>query len=159
MILPSTVYKRPSNPSADAVAMLDGTPIKRPLSQSSDSRSSRFREHMVEMEDTSFRPPPDNAGKRDPRTPDTDSPTLGRDSGLSGPSLNDDVRRRQHLMSWSTYESNDVGQADGQMGSTMTPKSPPAARSPHQVSPDMSNAPRDSKFVVSPMGSIDRGRI
>ncbi|KAI6814870.1 hypothetical protein KC367_g6051 [Hortaea werneckii] len=122
--LPPTVYQRPSNPSADAVPMLDG----RPLSQSSRG-SSRFREHIAEMEDTSLRPVPGQAPPaRSPKTPDTDSPTLGRDSGLSGPlSLSEQVRRKQHLMSWNSYETKlDAG--DQSTGATMTPKTPPAAQ-------------------------------
>ncbi|KAK6395103.1 hypothetical protein LTR65_001292 [Meristemomyces frigidus] len=148
-ILPATVYKRPSNPSADAVAMLDSTPVKRPVSQTSGSRSPRFREHIAAMEDTSFQPRLDNAAEqRSPRTPDTDSPTLGRDSVLAGPSLSDDVRRKQHLMSWTSYDSGQAGSSgspEEQMGATM--KGRPAARSP-DVSPDLSNTPRDSRFVT-----------
>ncbi|RMY38205.1 hypothetical protein D0866_02759 [Hortaea werneckii] len=126
--LPSTVYQRGSNPSADAMPMLDGTPINRPLSQSSRG-SSRFREHIAEMEDTSFRPVPGQAPPvRSPKTPDTDSPTLGRDSGLSGPSsLSEQVRRKQHLMSWNSYETK-LDAADQSMEATMTPKTPPAAQ-------------------------------
>ncbi|TKA71677.1 hypothetical protein B0A55_07689 [Friedmanniomyces simplex] len=163
MFLPATVYKRPSNPSADTVAMLDSTPIKPPQSQSSGSRSPRFHEHVAEMEDTSSRAPPSPAkDSRGPRTPDTDSPTLGRDSNISargkGPSLADEVRRRQHLMSWNTY---DPGQADRRGGNeepsaTMVPRTPPTARSPEQVSPDLGNTPRDSSFVLSPFGSLHR---
>ncbi|RMZ10872.1 hypothetical protein D0864_01159 [Hortaea werneckii] len=126
--LPPTVYQRPSNPSADAVPMLDGTPIQRPLSQSSRG-SSRFREHIAEMEDTSFRPVPGQAPPaRSPKTPDTDSPTLGRDSGLSGPSsLSEQVRRKQHLMSWNSYDIK-LDAANQSMGATMTPETPPAAQ-------------------------------
>lgn len=109
------------------------------------------------MEDTSVRPAPDKAAEqRSAHTPDTDSPTLGRDSGQSGPSLAEEVRRRQHLM--STYDAEEAAYAhstEGQMGATM--KGRPKARSP-DVSPDLSNTPRDSRFFVSPQGSIDRGR-
>ncbi|KAI7485497.1 hypothetical protein KC351_g3896 [Hortaea werneckii] len=159
--LAPTVYQRPSNPSADAVPMLDGTPIQRPLSQSSRG-SSRFREHIAEMEDTSFRPVPGQAPPaRSPKTPDTDSPTLGRDSGLSGPSsLSEQVRRKQHLMSWNSYETKlDAG--DQSMGATMTPKTPPAAQGngqAGQVSPDTSSTPLERDFVVSPLNSLDLGR-
>ncbi|KAI6861721.1 hypothetical protein KC338_g5872 [Hortaea werneckii] len=159
--LPPTVYQRPSNPSADAVPMLDSTPIQRPLSQSSRG-SSRFREHIAEMEDTSFRPVPGQAPPaRSPKTPDTDSPTLGRDSGLSGPSsLSEQVRRKQHLMSWNSYETT-LDAEDQSMGATMTPKTPPAAQGngqAGQVSPDRSSTPLERDFVVSPLNSLDLGR-
>ncbi|RMY50497.1 hypothetical protein D0865_06875 [Hortaea werneckii] len=149
--LPATVYQRGSNPSADAVPMLDGTPIHRPLSQSSRG-SSRFREHIAEMEDTSFRPVPGQAPPaRSPKSPDTDSPTLGRDSGLSGPSsLSEQVRRKQHLMSWNSYETK-LDAADQSMEATMTPKTPPAAQGigqAGQVSPDTSGTPVDRDFVL-----------
>ncbi|KAI7506973.1 hypothetical protein KC347_g7238 [Hortaea werneckii] len=131
--LPPTVYQRPSNPSAEAVPMLDGMPIQRPLSQSSRG-SSRFREHIAEMEDTSFRPVPGQAPPaRSPKTPDTDSPTLGRDSGLSGPTtLSEQVRRKQHLMSWNSYETKPDAENQS-MGATMTPKTPPAAQGSGQA--------------------------
>ncbi|KAI7525486.1 hypothetical protein KC316_g18434 [Hortaea werneckii] len=159
--LPATVYQRGSNPSADAVPMLDGTPIHRPLSQSSRG-SSRFREHIAEMEDTSFRPVPGQAPPaRSPKSPDTDSPTLGRDSGLSGPSsLSEQVRRKQHLMSWNSYETK-LDAADQSMRATMTPKTPPSAQGigqAGQVSPDTSGTPVDRDFVVSPLNSLDLGR-
>lgn len=159
MALPPAVYKRPSNPSGEAVAMLDGTPIQRPVSQSSRT-SSKFREHIAEMEDTSFhRPTPTvTSATRCPKTPETDSPTLGRNSGLSTTSLADQVRRRQHLMSWNSHESDPDG-AEQEMAATMTPKSPPAAMmGPEGVSPDRSQMPMDRPFVVSPMNSVDFGR-
>ncbi|KAI6839745.1 hypothetical protein KC340_g3448 [Hortaea werneckii] len=159
--LPATVYQRGSNPSADAVPMLDGTPIHRPLSQSSRG-SSRFREHIAEMEDTSFRPVPGQAPPaRSPKSPDTDSPTLGRDSGLSGPSsLSGQVRRKEHFMSWNSHETK-LDAADQSMEATMTPKTPPAAQGigqAGQVSPDTSGTPVDRDFVVSPLNSLDPGR-
>ncbi|KAK5677541.1 hypothetical protein LTS10_010113 [Elasticomyces elasticus] len=167
-LLPATVYEQRGNPSADAVAMLDGTPIKRPKSQSSTSRSPRFHEHLAEMEDTSNRTPPQPMnGSGSPQSPDTDSPTLGRDSDVSarsnGPSLAEEVRRRQHLMSWNTYDPRQAGQQgryeDEETSATMVPRTPPSARSPDQVSPDLSNTPRDASFVVSPFGSVDRGYV
>ncbi|KAI7068992.1 hypothetical protein KC352_g42757 [Hortaea werneckii] len=81
------------------------------------------------MEDTSFRPVPGQAPPaRSPKTPDTDSPTLGRDSGLSGPSsLSEQVRRKQHLMSWNSYDIK-LDAANQSMGATMTPETPPAAQ-------------------------------
>ncbi|KAK5712423.1 hypothetical protein LTR15_012003 [Elasticomyces elasticus] len=167
-LLPATVYQQRGNPSADAVAMLDGTPIKRPKSQFSTSRSPRFHEHLAEMEDTSNRTPPRPMnGSGSPQSPDTDSPTLGRDSNVSarsnGPSLAEEVKRRQHLMSWNTYDPRQAGQQGGHEdedpSATMVPRTPPSARSPDQVSPDMSNTPRDASFVVSPFGSVDRGYV
>ncbi|KAK5131750.1 hypothetical protein LTR08_000581 [Meristemomyces frigidus] len=160
VMLPASVYKLRSKPSADKVAMLDSTPIKRPLSQSSGSRSPRFTEHLSEMEDTS-RPSTSNGPpeqQTSPLTPNKDSPTLGRGSGVSGISLADETRRKQHLLSFNNYEGSHVGPSGGDQGSTgATMKSPPAARSPDQVSPDLSNTPRESGFVVSPFGSLDLG--
>ena len=157
VVLPGSVYKQRSNPSADRVAMLDGTPIKRPLSQSSGKRSPRFTEHISEMEDTS-RPSTSNGPleQRSPRTPVTDSPTLGRVSGVS---LADETRRKQYLLSFNSYQDSHIGQSVEEQGSmTATMKSPPSVRSPDQVSPDLSGMPRDSTFVVSPLGSLDLQR-
>lgn len=159
VVLPAAVYRQHPNGSGEAVAMLDGTPITRPLSQTSGS-SSKFREHIAEMEDTSaYRQPPQPVvpAARSPKTPDNDSPTLGRDSGVSPPSLADQVRRKQHLMSWNSYDSESFS-AEQPMGATMAPKSPPGVRSPEQVSPDRSNTPIDRSFIVSPMNSLDLGR-
>jgi hypothetical protein len=167
VLLPATIYKRPGNPSADAVAMLDGTPVPRPASQTSGSRSPRFREHIADMEDTSLaRTPPQRSETiRSTRSPETDSPTLGRDSNLSlrgaATPLADQIRRRQHLMSWNAYDPRAAteGSTDGdQAMATIGPKTPPTARSPDKVSPDTSNSPRDPAFVVSPFGSLDRGQ-
>ena len=166
VMLPATMYTRPSNPSGDVVAMLDGTPIQRPPLSQTSSGTSKFHEHIAEMEDTSSRPGTSStAEQRRPRTPNTDSPTLGRGSGLSGPSMAmaDEVRRKQHMMSWSTYETSVLEQNANRgerVGATMTPKSPSAARnpdSPEKVSLDTSSLPKDSGFVMSPFGSIDRG--
>ncbi|KAK0306215.1 hypothetical protein LTR82_016513 [Friedmanniomyces endolithicus] len=161
--VPAGVYRRPDH-FEDIVAMLDGTPINRPPMQAPGSRSPRFHENIAEMEDTSSRTPPGSArAPRSPRTPDTDSPTLGRASDNSGrgnePSLAGEVRRRQHLMSWNTYDPRQADQRGGEEHSsaTMVPRTPPAVRSPDQVSPDLSNMPRDSSLVVSPFGSLERG--
>ena len=168
--LPSTTYKQRPDPPIEAVAMLDSTPIKRPLSQASGSRSPRFYEHIAEMEDTSSQRPPLPTAAKQPSSPsDTDSPTLGRDSSdgnsthQSGQThvLADDVRRRQHLMSWNNYDASHAvnRQSIGEpMATVAAPKEPPGPRQSHQVSPDTSNAPLDSTFIVSPLGSIDRGR-
>ncbi len=163
-MMPAGVYRRPGNHFEEIVAMLDGTPINRPQAQTPGSRSPRFHEHIAEMEDTSNRTPPSPAkALRSPRTPDTDSPTLGRNSENSnrgnGPSLAGGVRRRQHLMSWNTYDPRQAEQVGGEevSSATMGPRTPPAVRSADQVSPDLSNMPRDSSFVVSPFGSLERG--
>jgi len=165
------MYKQGSNVSADQVPMLDSTPIRRPVSQSSGSRSPRFFEHIAEMEDTSTRLPPSYAPHRQPlAASDTDSPTLGHDSahgtpatrrGLNTP-LADDIRRTQHLMSWINYEANQTNASRGeeeQMMAAMTPRTPPRVRTVEQVSPDNGDAPIDRAFVVSPMGSVDRKEI
>ncbi len=163
-MMPAGVYRRPGNHFEEIVAMLDGTPINRPQAPTPGSRSPRFHENIAEMEDTSNRTPPSpTKALRSPRTPDTDSPTLGRNSENSnrgnGPSLAEEVRRRQHLMSWNTYDPRQAEQAGGEevSSATMVPRTPPAVRSPDQVSPDLSNMPRDSSFVVSPFGSLERG--
>ena len=148
-ILPPSVYQRPPKHSEEPVTMLDSTPIQRPASRSSSSRSPRFREHMVEMEDTSSSY--DRAS-----SPSVDSPTLGRQSELTlNASLADDVRRRQHLMSWNNYDPpHSKAGTEDQMGATMGRRARPAARIHEQASPDMSGGTRDSEYVVSPLGSL-----
>ena len=89
---------------------------------------------------------------RSPRTPETDSPTLGRGPGFAA--LADQVRKKQHLMLWSRY---DDGAAKGS-GGMVVPRTPPSASQVErgEVSPDTTGTVRDSTFVVSPMGSLDR---
>ncbi|EMC93143.1 hypothetical protein BAUCODRAFT_158899 [Baudoinia panamericana UAMH 10762] len=167
-VLPAAVYQRPGvtgNPSADTVPMLDGTPVKRPASQASSSRSPRFIEHLAEMEDTSISPCPGIAGgQRYSTVESTDSPTLGRASEgsfcRSGPSVADELRRRQHLMSWSTYNSGGRGIAGRGEGTeaTIAPRRPPTQRVEGQVSPKSNSGTIDSRFVVSPMANVDYGR-
>lgn len=162
-ILRPGVYRQPgANQSADPVAMLDGTPIQRPVSQGSRSGSpSRFREHIAEMDGTSRSPPRSPPSVNTPVSATAiDSPTLGRESGVSAvttASLADEVRRRQHLMSWNNYDPGAaVGRAgaEEEMRGTVGPKGPPAHID--EVSPDLSGSPSDGKYVVSPFGSIDR---
>lgn len=168
-LLPATVYSMP-NRSADKVAMLDSRPVTKGQN-SSGSRSPIFTEHLAEMDDTSIsgRPHPSQLS---PASSSDDSPTLGRDSGFSADgnmtylhgakgrnlSLADDVRNRQHMMSWNTYDEKEAASAPHEMGSGMaSPKSPPTQRqqSP-DVSPDHSSIPIDRGFVVSPFGSLER---
>lgn len=164
--LPASVYRAPAavnTSSTEPVAILDSTPISR---ASGGSRSPRFREHLPEMEDTSpsqhypSAPPP---ALTRITIPSTDSPTLSRLAQFpQQPSLADDFRRKQHLMSWNNYDSSHahsfVGEGEAQMEATMLPKTPPAtARSPHQVSPDTEPGPSDGRFLVSPFGSLDKG--
>ena len=175
----STGYRRDSQRLADAVAMLDGTPVPAPSSVSNGSRSPRFREHMSELEDTSSYTapptPPLPAHKRLSRLStamDRDSPTLGgQPADPPGQNLSASAPKpRDHMMSWNNYDekhtfqtsgANDAGEA---VGATMmtAAKSLPKALSPgsdkHQVSPDLSSTPLDRSFVVSPFGSVDMGR-
>lgn len=146
MLEPAICTHPTAKRTVDRVAMLDSTPItplqqcqktppaRAPIytSQSSNTSSPRFREHFTyEMADTSPRLP------SAPSTPsDTDSPTLGRDTGISGPvgplTLADQVRRKQHLMSWNNYhgahemEAGGEGSVEGTMG--REPRTPPGQR-------------------------------
>lgn len=129
----SSIYLQPGNPSADEVTMLDSTPIARPISSASGPRSPRFREHIAEMEDTSIRTPPSRMGRnsqKSPSTPNTDSPTLGRVSGGTASRfavpLAAAVTKRQYLLSWSTYDPQDI---EHEMEATLEVKTPPSASS------------------------------
>lgn len=157
-VLPTSTHRPSIEDSRESVAMLDSTPIKRPVSRSSGSRSPRFHEHIAELEDTGSPPTPTSYNRLTSAI--SDSPTLGRQASAAwNPSLADDVRRRQHLMAWNNYDANVTSEGtDVELDSTMVPKAPPAPRSLEEVSPDLSNEPRDSKFVVSPLESLEQGR-
>lgn len=170
--LPASVYHGPAavNQSADKVAMLDGTPVSR---ISAGSRSPRFRDHLVEMDNTSSfhpysQPQPSIPSPAVTRimTPTTDSPTLGRQTDLPRPkhtSLPDGLRRKQHFMAWNDYDAGHVSRGNDdlevhEMEATMMPKSPPAtARIAANVSPDTEPGPSDGRVNVSPFGSLDKG--
>ncbi|KAK5117650.1 hypothetical protein LTR62_005073 [Meristemomyces frigidus] len=150
------------NGSVDAVPMLDSTPIERPAAKVSRARAPRFKEDFAEMEDTSCPSPAPPAFPHRPMSPDTDSPTIGRASKVSlhDTTLAGQVRSTQHLMSWNSVEAaQHAGGAHDleTMEGTMTPRSPPTERRAEGfVSPDLSSAPRDGSFVVSPFGSLER---
>ena len=155
IMLPATVYKPPSKPARNEVPMLESTPIKQQDSQTSGSRSPRFREYLPELDDTSS-----TSHVQRISSPINDSPTLGRYfEPTSNVSLADKVTRRQHMMSWNNYDASladSNAQGDENMEGTMGPKRLPSARSPEQVSPELGNEPRDSKFVVSPLRNLVR---
>ncbi|GAB7364964.1 hypothetical protein MBLNU230_g5748t2 [Neophaeotheca triangularis] len=169
--LPPTLYQRPAAArSADKVAMLDSRPVTprpphpnnspRPTSQHSSTGSSRFREHLqansYEMADTS---------PRAAQTPiDTDSPTLGREAvgPVGPPTLADQVRRKQHLMSWNNYPgAHEMEAGDDGVEGTMrgaSPRTPPGQRVP--LSPPTPGRPglTGRESVVSPLRGRGRGR-
>jgi hypothetical protein len=139
-------FQRPSH-AGDEIDL----PFMRPASTASGnsgSRSSIFREHLEDLEEHYFRRPPSslNSPGRSPRTPNSESPTLGRPGAASTQSLADDTRRRRHLLSWS---SEDAALAEEQemQGQGRAP--------PHGTtlaSPGL-NAPMDPKFVPRPLSS------
>lgn len=153
------------------MAMLDSTPIARLRSSkiSTQPRSPRFHEHIAEMDDTSQARITLANAATPPKDHDTESPTLGRDE-LRKPSasgskatLADDVRRRQHLMSWNNYDPDQPsasGSKGEEIGPTMAPRTPPSAgarNEPDVVSPYQGGrTPRsESEFVVSLPGKMD----
>ena len=159
-VKPAPPYMYPPQASAEDIAMLDSTPIYRPISRSSRSRSPRFHEHLAELEDSGSQRAL-SPGRRG-NSPILDSPTVGRmHQPILSSSLADDVRRRQHIMSWNNHQPDVVDDVDDSVEAMIGPRSPPAnkslpsVRSPEKVSPDLSSEPRDSKFVVSPLGSSD----
>lgn len=133
---PIKAPRKPQNRSADDIPMLDSTPIN--------------NQHIAEMEDNSMSAAPIQAAKMRSPVSDTDSPTLGRRTSST---LANSFRRTKHLMSWNNYDAGHVDEKDDQepLSGTFTVKTPPA-----QVSPDSTNGVRDSKFVVSPLGSFER---
>lgn len=155
--------------------MLDSTPI----APHSTSRSPRFHEHISELADTSSPPPiqsPPNATRRwgSVLYADRDSATLGLPQteaiqpSHAQESRLDEARRRQqqlYLMSWNNYDDSRAAELQGGgIGATVGREdslkdgSTRVDRKQGEVSPDDSHSPLDRKFIVSPMGTIGRGR-
>lgn len=159
--LPATTYQPPSHSHQEPIPMLDSTPVPKP-------RSPRFREHISELADTSSPAPTQWSG----------GSYFHQDSGNSNnprtetilPSHNDrleEARRRQHelhLMSWNNYDNNraaelENGGIEATIGRSGTQQSGGSeGKKQGEVSPDDSNSPLDRKFIVSPMGTLDRDR-
>lgn len=150
-----------SNASTDIITMLNGMSIPRPLSQS--STSSRFREHLADLDDTwSY-----TGYEGTPMVPSrsqTDSPTLGRgpESPPSTTSLADEVRRKQHLGSWTsnapTQLSHYTAYHDG-LATRSTPRTPPSTRNAGQASPAASSRWIEYDYPSGAGSSADRGRF
>jgi hypothetical protein len=169
--LPATTYQPPAHSSLEVIPMLDSTPVPR-----SKSRSPRFHKHISELEDTSSPPPiatPNATTRRwgSVLYADRDSTTLGNPQTTAiRPDVNerlDEARRRQeqlHLMSWNNYEDNRAAQMlDGGAGvgatggREQTPQNGNGVSGQQgEVSPDLSDSPLDRKFIISPMGTLDR---
>lgn len=160
--LPATTYQPPSHSHQEPIPMLDSTPVPKP-------RSPRFHEHISELADTSSPAPAQWSG----------SSYLHQDPVTSGnsrtetilPSNNErleEARRRHHelhLMSWNNvYDNNRAaelqhGGIEATIGRSGTQQSGGSeAKKQGEVSPDDSNSPLDRKFIVSPMGTLDRDR-
>lgn len=150
---------------------------ERPRSVRSAS-GSKFEEHVpIEMEDTSgvspseFEPVDDlktnkgaaqlraaNQGKgiqRGKSPLSQDSPILGRNpvftssTAADSPPLANEVTRRQHLMSWSSYGSDGDGE---EMSATFAKALPSVRSNPARVSEESSGLRlSDATYVVSPL--------
>ena len=154
--------------------MLDSTPIPH-----NKPRSPRFHEHISELADTSSPAPVP--------TPNANATQWNGGSYFQGASNTsgiprteailpehnarlEEARQRQqqlHLMSWNNYDNNRAAELeDGGVGATIgrghTPQIGRAEEDKKQgeeeVSPDDSDSPLDRKFIVSPMGTLDRNR-
>jgi hypothetical protein len=169
--LPATTYQPPTHSSPEQIPMLDSTPVPR-----SKSRSPRFHEHISELEDTSSPPPiatPNATTRRwgSVLYADRDSTTLGNPQTTAiRPDVNerlDEARRRQeqlHLMSWNNYNDSQAAQlqsggagVEAPVGREQTPQNGNGVSGQQvEVSPDHSDSPLDRKFIISPMGTLDR---
>lgn len=167
--LPATTYQPPSRSSTEQIQMLDSTPIPH-----NKPRSQRFHEHISELAGTSSPvpiPTPNanatqwNGGShfnRDPGIPRTEA--ILPDHNVR---LEEAPRRQQqlHLMSWNNYDDSRAAELQGggvgatigrgqiQQGSNTEDR-----KQGEKVSPDDSDSPLDRKFIVSPMGTLDRNR-
>ena len=168
--LPATTYQPPSHSNQEPIPMLDSTPV--PYNK---PRSPRFHEHISELADTSSPAP----------IPTRDASTTQRSDrsyfhGDDAPSGNprteailpshdgrlEEARRRQHelhLMSWNNYDDSRAAELQGgsieaTIGRSGTQQSGSSeGKKQGEVSPDDSDSPLDRKFIVSPMGTLDRG--
>lgn len=148
--------------------MLDSTPVLH-----NKPRSPRFLEHISELADTSSTAPipTSNANATqpgggsylhgDPGNPRTEAILPSHNEKL------EEARRRQHelhLMSWNNYDNNRAaelqdGGVEATIGRSGTQQSGNSVdKKQGEVSPDYSDSPLDRKFIVSPMGTLDRDR-
>jgi hypothetical protein len=154
--------------------MLDGTPVAR-----SKPHLPRFHEHISELADTSSPPPtltPGAARKRwgsvlyaDGNPPNLGSPEANNASSRHD-GMMDDARRRQqqlHLMSWNNYEEGRAAELQGSSGTGVAatigwekarPTERGLERKEGEVSPDETNSPLDPRFIISPLGSLERSK-
>lgn len=132
--------------------MLDSTPLARPGSPSSTTRSSMFREHLSEMEDTVGDSITDMA--KDPlltlqssRMSHTqiDSPVLGHTEDLRASKERE--RTRQHILAWNTADHQD----DYEMSANLTTRAPSSAIGPSDG--ERSPPSREHHSVVSPVSA------
>jgi hypothetical protein len=169
--LPSTTYQPPTHSSPESIPMLDSTPVPR-----SKPRSPRFHEHISELEDTSSPPPiatPNATTRRwgSVLYADRYSTTLGNPlTSAIQPDVNDrleEARRRQeqlHLMSWNNHDDSRTSQlpsgsagVEATVGQEQTHQNSNGVSGQWgEVSPDDSDSPLDRKFIISPMGALDR---
>jgi hypothetical protein len=167
-ILPATTYQPEKQPSSEPVPLLDSTPVLR-----AKSRSPRFHEHISELADTSSPPPPLTPGvskKRWGSVLYADSNPPNYDSTQANPAVSGDegrmeeARRRQHQLHLMGYNNQVESQAAVSQGNGAggQEKARPAERGPgrgferkeSQVSPDQTDSPVDSRFMISPFGTL-----
>lgn len=169
--LPATTYQPPSRSSPEQIQMLDSTPIPH-----NKPRSPRFHEHISELADTSSPAPIPTPNAN--ATQWNGGSYFNGDSGFPRteailPDHNvrlEEARRRQqqlHLMSWNNYDNNRAAELQGGGGggveatigrSQMQQGDHADRKQGEEVSPDESDSPLDRKFIVSPMGTLDRNR-
>lgn len=159
--LPATTYQPPSHSHQEPIPMLDSTPVPKP-------RSPRFHEHISELADTSSPSPTQWSGGSYFHQDSVNSNNPRTEAIL--PSHNErleEARRRQHelhLMSWNNHDNNRAaelqhGGIEATIGRGGTQQSGGSeGKKQGEVSPDDSNSPLDRKFIVSPMGTLDRDR-
>ena len=159
--------------------MLDSTPVPR-----NQPRSPRFHEHISELADTSSPPPISTHYGATPQWststyPQNNPPTseIPRTEAIlpnHDNSRMEDARRRQHelhLMSWNVYNDNNrgvelqdrgieatIGRGEVRQGGNGNGNGNGVEKKEGKVSPDESDSPLDRKFIVSPMGTLERER-
>ncbi|WPG97667.1 Hypothetical protein R9X50_00044700 [Acrodontium crateriforme] len=134
---PVAARRRPKSHSADDIAMVNrpGTPI---------------RQNVEEMENVSIPAVPVYPTNTRPSSAYSDSPTLGRRTSSAALKR---FRRTKSLISWNNHGAEHVDEEDSheRLNGILNVKIPPI-----QVSRDATDGVVGIKYVVSPLGSVER---